>query len=163
MRPLGMLAAAALVLGACAAQEEPLTVAEVNVSTDLSAVNSREAVAFWTNLDADLETAIASEFVGRIGSPGLTINVDVDELTLTNAFASGLAADDARLSGRVEARNPDGTMHSAYTVTATAQDAVTFLPAGTDVVTVPPSSAAFYSAVVQAFARGAAEVVTQGA
>ena len=163
MRPLGMLAAAALVLGACAAQEEPFTVAEVNVSSDLSTIGSPEAVAFWQNLDRDLETALASEFVGVISPAGSVVNVDVDELTLASVLSSGLGAEDARLAGSVEVVNPDGTTASAYRVTATTQDVVTYLPPGTDVVSVQPTSAAFYSAVIQAFARGTAEVVMQGA
>jgi hypothetical protein len=163
MRPLALLAAAGLVLAACARQEEPLTIAEVNVDTDLASIGSPEAVAYWQDLSADLETALASQFVGRIGETGRTVNVDVDELSLSNALTANLADEDARLAGRVEVINADGTTDSAYRVTATTNDVMTFLPPGTDIVSVPPTSAAFYGAVVQAFARGTAEVVLQDA
>jgi hypothetical protein len=44
-------------------------------------------------------------------------------------------------------------------VTASTRDAITYLPPGANSTTVPPTSAEFYRAVVQAFARGTAEVV----
>ena len=59
--------------------------------------------------------------------------------------------------------NPAGTSEGAWDVTATAQDVVDFLPAGTDVVTVPPTTPEYYQAVVQAFARGAALSIQAGA
>ena len=90
MRTLGLLAGAALVLAACAgSQEEPLLISEVQVQTDLAAVGSREAVAYWQGLSADLETAIAGQFVGRVDPSGNVITVDVDELSLTSPFAAG--------------------------------------------------------------------------
>jgi hypothetical protein len=41
-------------------------------------------------------------------------------------------------------------------VTATAQDVVDFLPAGSNLTSIPPTSAEYYRAIVQAFARGVA-------
>jgi len=163
MKPLGMLAVAALALAACAQEAPPpLRIAEINVDADLTAIGSRDAVAYWQNLDSDLETAIAGEFVGRIAPQGKTINVDVDELSLANALNAGLGAEDARLSGRVEVVNMDGSDGGIYDVTATSSEALTYLPPGTNITSVPPSSGEFYRAVVQAFARGTAEVVTAG-
>ena len=50
MRPLGLLAGAALLLAACGGKgSEPLLISEINVDTDLSAVGSREAVDYWKN------------------------------------------------------------------------------------------------------------------
>jgi hypothetical protein len=163
MTRLGLLASAALVLGACAARPpEPLTIAEINVGADLAAVGSRDAVAYWQGLDEDLETAIASEFVGRIDPAGKTVNVDVDELTLANALNAGLGPDDARLAGRVEVLNANGTQAALYDVTASTREAEIYLPPGSNITTIPPSSAEFYRAVVQAFARGTAELVAGG-
>jgi hypothetical protein len=157
MRTLGLLAGAALALAACAgSREEPLTISEIQVETDLAAVGSREAVAYWQSLSGDLETALANQFLGRIDPSGNRITVDVDEISLTSPFASGATAETARLSGRVEMLNPAGTSEGVWDVTATAQDVADFLPAGTDVVRVQPTTPEYYNAVVQAFARGAA-------
>jgi hypothetical protein len=163
MRTLGLLTGAALALAACAGrQEAPLLISEIQVQTDLAAVGSREAVAYWQDLSADLETALAGQFVGQIDPSGNVVTVDVDEISLASPFAVGATAETARLSGRVEMLNPAGTSEGAWDVTATAQDVVDFLPVGTDVVTVRPTTPEYYQAVVQAFARGAALSIQAG-
>ncbi len=155
MRWLGLLAGSVLILAACGGRgDDPFLISDISVQTDLSAVGSREAVAYWQGLGADLETAIANQFVGRIDPSGNTITVDVDEISLMSPFASGATAETARLTGRVDVLNPAGTSEGAYDVTATATDVAEFLPVGTDLVSVPPTSAAYYQAIVQAFARG---------
>jgi hypothetical protein len=158
MRPHALLAGAALFLGACAAQTpDPITISEVNVAADIAAIGNRNAVGYWQGLESDLQAAIASEFVGRIEPGGRIVNVDVDELSLQTAMTAGLTDEDARLSGQVEVISSDGT--TTYDVTASTRDAITYLPPGANITTVPPTSAEFYRAVVQAFARGTAEVV----
>jgi hypothetical protein len=158
MRPLALLAGAALFLGACAAQTpDPITVSEVNVTADMAAIGNRNAAGYWQGLESDLQAAIGSEFVGRIDPGGRIVNVDIDELTLQTALTSGMTAEDARLSGQVEVITSDGS--TTYDVSATTRDAITYLPPGTNITTIPPSSAEFYRAVVRAFARGTAEVV----
>lgn len=163
MRTLGLLAGAAMLLGACGGgQDQGLTISEVSVDTNLSALQTREAVAYWQNLSADLETAIAAEFAGRFDPLGSRITVDVDELSLSNAFAAPVSPEDARLAGRVTLENPDGTTAAAYDVVATLDQARAYLPAGADTVVITPGSAEFYQAVVRAFARGAAEAIAGG-
>lgn len=161
MRPLGLLAGAALLLAACGGKgSEPLLISEINVDTDLSAVGSREAVDYCKGLNSDLETAIADQFVGRTDPLGTRINVDIDEISLNSAFAPGANAETARLSGRVVLENPDGTQAAAYDVTATSQDVVNYLPPGSNVVSISPTSREYYTAIVQAFARGTAQVIS---
>jgi hypothetical protein len=163
MRPLGMLAGAALALAACAgSQNTPLTISDVSVNTDLTAVGSREAVAYWKDLSGDLETAIANQFAGRIDPSGDRITVDVDEISLNSPFTAGATAETARLSGRVDRLNPAGTSEGAYDITASAQDVADFLPTGSNLVSVPPTSAAYYQAIVQAFARGVSTTLSSG-
>jgi hypothetical protein len=163
MRTLGLLVGAGLVLAACGGrQAEPLTISDVTVQTDLTAVASSRAVDYWQSLSGDLETAIANQFVGRIDPAGNTIVVDVDELSLTSPFASGATAETATLAGRVEMLNPAGTSEGVWNVTATAQDVVDYFPAGTNLVSVPPTSAAYYQAIVTAFARGTALAIQTG-
>ena len=162
MRVLGLFAGAALLLAACSGgdRNQPLTISEVTVQSDLPAVGSRQAVGYWQNLSADLETAIAAEFVGRIDPAGKAIMVDVDEISLNSPFASGATAETARLSGQVTLVNPDGTNSAVYNVTATSADVATYLPPGSTLVSVQPTSAEYYRAIVQAFARGTATALT---
>jgi hypothetical protein len=152
------------VLAACASGEpEPLLISSVTVNTDLSAVQSREAVEYWQNLSSDLETAIATEFAGSIDTSGHPITVDIDELSLSETFAPGATIDNATLSGLVTLQDtvPDARPDPAYTITATAQDATSYLPAD-NVVEVNPTTPQYYEAIVKAFASGAADVLRQG-
>lgn len=161
MRTLGLLTAAAIALAACAGgeQNKPLMISQIQVETDLPAVGSREAVNYWKSLSADLETAIASEFAGYIDPTGNKIVVDIDEISLRSAFATGATAETARLTGQVQLLNPAGTQEAVYNVSASAQDIATYLPAGSNIVAVKPTSAEYYRAVVQAFARGTAQAL----
>ena len=156
MRSLGLLAGCALALAACAGQpkNQPLTISDVSVEADLPAVTSRSAVAYWSHLSDDLKTAIATEYAGSIDPQGKKIDVDVDEISLSTPFATGATTETARLSGRVNLINVDGTNAASYDVTATAQDVATYLPPGSDIVKLSPTSAEYYRAVVQAFAAG---------
>jgi hypothetical protein len=166
MRTLGLLAGAALLLAACGGGRQeagPLMISEVAVQADLPAVGSRQAMNYWKNLSDDLETAIAGQFVGRIDPSGKKIEVDVDELSLASPFAPGATAETARLAGTVTLINPDGTNAAVYNVSATSADVVTYLPAGTSLVTVQPTSQEYYNAIVQAFARGTEQALTAAA
>lgn len=165
MKLHGLLAGTALLLAACASEPEPtvVTVSDVTVNADLTAVGSQEAAAFWSNLDTDLETAIASEFVGQTAPDGWLLVVDIDEIALASVFDPQLGADDARLTGQVALVNPASQRtQQTYIVSATANQAATFLSGDADVITISPSSSAFYGAVVQAFARGVRDTVLTG-
>lgn len=155
MTRFALLAGAALALGACAGDPEPpFMLSDVVVEADLSSAGSPEALSYWAALDSDLETAIAGQYVGRIDPDGYDILVDIDELSLASALAPSATAETARLTGQVELIGEAGVLLQAYTVTASATDVVDFLPAGSDIVSIPPTSAEYYAAIVQAFARG---------
>lgn len=172
MKLYGLLVGAALAVGACAGGEEevaavfePPTVSDVTVSSDLSAVASRDAAAFWGNLDADLESAIAAAFLGQTGPGGVRLLVDIDELSVASFFESAGGADDARLTGTVTLLDSaTGEPAGLYTVSASANQAMTMMGAAPDtrVQTIPATSGEFYSAVVQAFARGVTSAVNTG-
>lgn len=164
MRPLAALAGAGLLFAAACAgsqQSAPLTISSVSVNADLTAVGTPQAVAYWQGLSGDLETAIASQFVGRIDPAGKSIVVDIDELSLRSPFTAGATAETARLSGRVDLLNAAGTSDGAYDITASSQDVVDFLPSGA-LASVPPTSTAYYQAIVQAFARGVEQTLSAG-
>ncbi len=153
-----------LTLAACAGgTEEQFTISSVTVNTDLSAIQSRDAVDYWQNLSSDLETAIASEFVGAVDPSGHPLTVDVDELSLSETFSADATIDSAALAGVVTVGDiePDGRPDPAYTVTATAQDATQYLQSE-NVVDIDPSTAGYYDAIVKAFASGAADAVRSG-
>ena len=165
MRMPAMTAAAALMVAACTTgTEAPPTISDITVETDLTAIQSREAVEFWQSLSSDLETALAAEFAGRIDPSGNPLVVDIDELSMQRSFGAGVTVEDANLSGRATLVTPgDGFEDDTYTITASSSDVIGNLPENTDVVTISPTSDAYYRAIVQAFARGTADAFSGGA
>lgn len=163
MKIYGYLAGATLALAACGGGQEPppvLTVSDVAVLTDLSAVTSQQAARQWGNLDSDIESAIATQFVGETGPGGVNVTVDIDELSLASFFETAAGADAARLTGDVVVTGATNERTlGVYTVSASANQALQAIGMDERVQTIPASNAEFYSAVVDAFARGVAEAV----
>lgn len=170
MKLYGTLAAAAIALAACGGGEEDvalapavMTVSDVEVTTDLNAVGSADAARYWGNLENDLESAIATRFVGQTSPTGARLVIDIDELSVASFFESAAGADDARLTGTVAVLDPvSGEQVGFYTVAASANQAMTLMGADVRVQTVPATSAEFYSAVLEAFARGVQQAVAGG-
>lgn len=165
MRMPAMTAAAALMAAACSSNvQAPPTISDITVETDLTAIQTREAVEFWQSLSSDLETALAEEFAGRIDPAGNPLVVDIDELSIQRSFGGNVTLEDASLSGRATLVTPgDGFEDETYTITASSSDVINNLPQGTDVVTISPTSDEYYRAIVQAFARGTADSFDGGA
>lgn len=165
MKVQGYLVGAALALAACVRVDntpDMITVSDVQVEADLTAVSGRNAAVYWGNLTSDLSTAIAQEFVGQTADDGWVVAVDIDEISLASVFASPVG-DQARLTGAVALLDPaSGDVERTYAVSASANEAAPFLPPGTDVVTLSPTSAEFYGAVVRAFASGVADTLRAG-
>src|SRR5690606_40338364 len=138
MRLHALVAGAAMFLGACAAQPpDPVTVSRVNVTADMSSIGNRNAVRYWQNLGTALEAAMAAEFVGHVDPAGRIVNVDIDELSLSNIMTADRVSEDARLAGQLEVVGADGT--STYNVSATTRDVATFLPTDVNITTIPPT------------------------
>lgn len=158
MKVFALLTASALALAACSggdgAAPTRQTIAEIVVETDLQAVGNSAAVAYWQTLNSDLETALAGEFVNDIAADGAVLAVDVDEISLANAYTSKFAGENSTLSGLVTLTDGRGQTLSSYTVTATSSQAMAYLPTPTGTTTISPDSAEFYAALVRAFASG---------
>ncbi len=155
---VGALALAA----AAAAQAQTTTISDIQVEADLTAVTSSTAAAYWGTLDADLSAALAAELVDVIAPDGMLLIVDLDEISLASLLEAQAGADDARLTadiGLYDLRTED--VERQFTISASMNEVAPYLPAGVDVVTVSPTSAEFYGAVVKAFARGVSDTIRQ--
>ncbi len=156
--------AAALGLAlAASAQAQPASISDIQVEADLTAVANSTAAQYWGTLDADLSTALASELVDMISPDGLVLIVDLDEISLASLLEAQAGADDARMTGDVGLYDPrTEEVERQFTISASTNEAATFLPPGADVITISPSSGEFYAAVVQAFARGISQTLRTG-
>lgn len=141
------------------------TVAKVDVTVDISAVNNAEAATFWANLEADLENALAARLTERLPTEevkpddqgridGAQIMVDIREVELASAFDRELNMADAVLVGQVTVvDDTDNTNADGYELSVSLENANVIAPEGTVVILSTDTSGA-YLRLVEAFADG---------
>lgn len=87
----------------------------VTVTADVSAIQNEKAAAYWSNIAADLQGAIAARLVDRAGKEGATITVDLREVELASSFERAINASDAVLVGQVDVDdNSDRSNNNSY-------------------------------------------------
>lgn len=130
-----------------------ITVKDVNVEADLSAIANEQAATYWTNIASDIETAVVERLVGRIDDDGANITIRIREVALANAFQTQLGLEEPVLAGRVivSSERADGG-NDVYDLTITIQAAQTMLPEGVDRAVPFAPTAEYYRAMVNAFA-----------
>jgi len=115
-----MTAAAVAALTAGTVFASDTTVSSVNVTADVSAIANERAAVFWVNIADDLQGAILARLVDKLGDDGATINVDVRELALANAFERSFNIADAVLVAQVNVSHPsDNTVFNSYELSLT--------------------------------------------
>ena len=82
----GALLLSTLAVSAIAAPKTMVT--EVRVATDLGAVTNAAAAKHFATLDADLQNALMTRLVDRIGPEGVRIEIDLSEVELSNFFGN---------------------------------------------------------------------------
>ena len=141
------------------------TVAKVDVSVDISAVNGVQAATFWANLEKDLENALVAKLTNRLPVEeikpdedgkidGAQIIVDIREVELASAFERELNLGDAVLVGDVTIRDDtDMANTDTYELTVSLENAQVIVPEGMTVVLSTDTTGA-YTRLVEAFAEG---------
>jgi len=151
----------ALVTAMATAAGATTMVQEIDVNADVSALSNSEAVAVWTDLEADLETALAAKLVNQIAEEEMEnaaeIDIDVDTVALASSFETEIGIADSVLEGDVSVDLPGSQYDQRYTLTVTAEQANIYYPEGTDATTLNAGSDVFYTAMVDAFATHVAE------
>ena len=90
-------------------------ISEVVVTADLGAIKNEKAAAYWSNVAADVQNAIAARLVDRIADDGAKITVDLREVELASSFERAINASDAVLVGQVNVSDlKDNTNFNAY-------------------------------------------------
>ncbi|MGQ0565209.1 MAG: hypothetical protein ACT4OK_09065 [Gemmobacter sp.] len=146
-----VLTAAALMIStaAFAAGEK---VKEIDVSLDLDAVtNPAAALRFATTAD-DLKNAIAARVLERADpDEGVTIDINLSEVELSNSFTEQVGAADTRLVGDVKVTEGP-SLKNEYQLTVDVNQAKVFFPEGTDMTQLSATSDDFYASMITAFA-----------
>ena len=140
-------------------------VAKVDVQVDLSAVQNEQAAAYWANLEADLENAIAARLVDRLATEevkpdengkidGAQIMVDIREVELASALQRELNLGDAVLVGQVTINDDtDNSNADGYELSVSLENAQVVVPEGMTVVLSTDTTEA-YTRLVDVFADG---------
>ncbi|MEF3046515.1 hypothetical protein [Pseudotabrizicola sp. L79] len=148
-----LLAGTALVFTSAAYAQT--MVKDIEVTTDLTAIENTKAAAYWANVSDDLEAAIAARLVDRLADDGADIKVDVNELSLSNSFQSALGLEDAVLVGQVNiTHDSDNAKFDAYELTISAKAAQAYGENGMVLEGAFTDTPEYYAALVQAFADG---------
>lgn len=148
-----ILAATAALFLAQAAQASDTMVKQIDVSADPGAISNAKAAAYWANLAPDLKSAIAARLVDRLGDEGSKIDIDIDEIALTNSFANVVADQDGVLAGTVHVTSDtDNSKFDSYQLGVTSKMALPFFPEGKVPVGAFHDTPEYYVAMVNAFA-----------
>lgn len=123
-------------------------VRDIHVEADLGALENVKAAEVWTNIETDLEKALATRLVDQIDDDGARIEVEMDTVALANSIEQRAGLEQSELTGRVHIKVPGLANNKKYDLRITAEEAAR--PAGT--ATMPITSDAFYTAMIEAFA-----------
>lgn len=146
-------AAAAILTGQAWASDTHV-IEEIDVTFDLASVESKIAADFWSDLEGDLEEAIAKMVVDQLGEDGSTITIDIDEADISNSFQGALGID-STLTGAIEIKNEnDPTKNSFYDLKVTVDESGSFQTTEDGAAIVTHERADVYQAVVETFADG---------
>lgn len=127
---------------------------EVDVQFELTAVGSKVAAEFWSDLEGDLEEAIITRVADRLGENGSEISIDIDELEISNTF-QGAVGLDSTLLGSVSVKNQtDSTKNSFYDLTVTAREIGTFQVVDGTTEFAAVEREKVYGAIIDTFAEG---------
>lgn len=150
---LPALLAATLATGAYAA-DGPLMIKDIQVTADLSAFKNTAAAGQWANLEADLETAIAQDVIGRTSDDGATIFVDITEIEVASMLQTIISSAKTQLVGDVKIGTGDNhDKYGEYNLTVAVDGSALTFPKDTDLSVMAANSKPFYDQVIQTFSE----------
>jgi hypothetical protein len=154
LRKFAVTTAMAVLLGTSAIAQDAPTVKSVDVTVDIASVQNPEAAKYWGHISDDLKAAILTELTDRISDDGVDVNIDIEEVELSNGFQDMLGLANTVLAGSVKiSHSTDNTRFSTFDLKVDVNQAMPMLPPDTDVTTVPADSRVFYDAMIKTFAR----------
>lgn len=154
MKRLIQATASAALLACPALAGDNQMIEEIDVEFDLEAVESPVAADFWSDLEGDLEDAIAARLTSRLCEEGSEISVDIDEFALSNSFQGAIGVDSV-LTASVEVKNEeDPTKNSYYELKVTVDESGMFETTEDGKRIVTHEREEVYAAVVSTFADG---------
>jgi hypothetical protein len=154
LRKFATTTAIALLLGTSAMAEDAPTVKSVEVVVDIASVQNPEAAKYWSTISDDLKNEILTQLTDRINDDGVDVNIDIEEVELSNGFQDMLGLANTVLAGSVKiSHSTDNTRFSTFDLKVDVNQAMPMLPVDTDVTLLPADTRAFYDAMIKTFAK----------
>lgn len=148
-----LIAFSIAILAGTTAMARVETIAEIEVTADLTAIQNQKAAVYWSNISADLQGAILARLVDRVAEGGARITVDLREIELASSFDRAINASDAVLVGVVNVMEETNTGNSAsYELSVSLGTAATVSADGKSLSYDTLDTPEAYMALVNAFA-----------
>ena len=145
-----VLTAAAMLISTAAFAAD--MVKEIDVSLEIDAVTNPAAALRYANTADDLKNAIAARLVDRTDpDKGVTIDINLSEVELSNSYTEMVGAADTRLVGDVKVTEGP-SLKNEYQLSVDVNQAKVFFPATVDMTKLTASSDEFYTSMITAFA-----------
>ncbi|WP_415182351.1 hypothetical protein [Phaeovulum sp.] len=136
---------------------------DVDVSLDMSAIQNPKAAEHLTTVAGDLKEAIVARLTDKIapeGSDGAKISVDIDEVELASTLDAVHGLAESKLVGKVAITSEtDNSAFDAFDLAVSFDQAVIYLPEGTDPTLLTIDSPLYYHSMVEAFAQAVADKI----
>ena len=127
-------------------------VKEIDVTLEIDAVTNPAAALRYANTADDLKNAIAARLVDRTDpDKGVTIDINLSEVELSNSYTEMVGAADTRLVGDVKVTEGP-SLKNEYQLSVDVNQAKVFFPATVDMTKLTASSDEFYTSMITAFA-----------
>ncbi len=147
-----VLSAAAVLLMSTAAFAAGDKVKEIDVTLKIDAVTNPAAALRYANTADDLKNAIAARLIDRTDpDEGVTIDINLSDVELSNSFTEIVGSADTRLVGDVKVTEGP-SLKNEYQLTVDVNQAKVFFPEGVDMTKLSASSDEFYTSMITAFA-----------
>ena len=152
--PFAVALTAALIVATAAFANPDDKVSAIEVSIDLDAVTNKTAARRFATIADDLKNALSTQLVDRIATEGATITVDLSELELSNSYTELVGSADTRLVGDVKITDDSQSSNAkVFTLTIDVNQAKSALATDIDLTKLSASSAEYYQALIDAFAK----------
>ncbi len=134
-----------------AAAQEQVEFSDINVEASMSAATNSNALQVFPEIEADLQTAIASRVLTSDDASDPTIRIDIRQISLNgNPMLVG-SNDFNEIQGVVDISDPNNDIGGqSFPVNIAAYAADQAIPEG--YVVIAPSQSDFYTAMINGFA-----------
>ncbi|MBT8409293.1 MAG: hypothetical protein KJN93_06685 [Alphaproteobacteria bacterium] len=132
------------------------SVGKVFVDVDLQAVSDPKATEYWTSVGEDLKAEILTRAAAEnmTGANGVTIIVDLDELSLANSYETSLGLQESRLAGRVFVKSDtDASKFNTFDLSVSYKPSTDFIGEGVVLDTVTSDSEKYYQGMIGTYAE----------